>query len=437
MRSSPPAGSPERVGDLVAERLAAFDREAVVGPLAGERDRALRDRLAAGGGRWGRPVSPSRRGTTWTAAPSSSSRRTTGSSAHVGHEHVEVPLGGARDDARGERRVPTARDREGPVASGDQPDALHHLQPDQHAHQVPRLVRAGDVAGLVLHPERAGSSRAGRERRAPRARRRASRGTRPVDRGHAVVERPHERDVARRRTSRGRARRRTRGRARGTGRTGSGRRRRGTPTVRREHRADHVVDVVAVDGRGQRKGYGSSGPSDGTAARAQERDGRRRSSGDSRYPDAAVEVVDQAVPHGDGSRRPCQNDWSRRADEVLDRDALLLDPREVAEVEDPLAVLGPELEQVVVVGAQQVLAERLAQRPPRRTRRRSPARGPCRARSRTSRRRRSPPSRSRRRAQVECFASLIAASTLQMLESPSDESASICVGWARPGVPTR
>ena len=55
--------------------------------------------------------------------------------------------------------------------------------------------------------------------------------------------------------------------------------------------------------------------------------------------------------------------WFSPRFEVLERHALLLDPGEVAEVEDPAPVAVGALEEVVVACAEDVLAEDLRRRP--------------------------------------------------------------------------
>ena len=43
--------------------------------------------------------------------------------------------------------------RSGPAAGTGQPQALGDLEVQEHTHKVPALVRAGDIAGLVLDPD--------------------------------------------------------------------------------------------------------------------------------------------------------------------------------------------------------------------------------------------------------------------------------------------
>ena len=90
---------------------AAFDRQAVVGPLHAERNRAAATAARAARTQ-GSPTSPARRSQTTTVAPSSPSRLTTLSSASTRDEDVERPIGGARDHRRGQRGVAAGGDRQ-------------------------------------------------------------------------------------------------------------------------------------------------------------------------------------------------------------------------------------------------------------------------------------------------------------------------------------
>src|SRR5262249_2860544 len=140
---------------FVAERLPAFDRQPVVRPLAPEWQRAAVDRLAEAH---------------VTGIPSSAWLAL----AHVDHgaeplelfdydrvrvrryEHGEWTPGGARHDGGCERGVAARRDGErvrGPRARHST-EALEHLEVDRDSHQVPRLVRARHVRGLVFDEER-------------------------------------------------------------------------------------------------------------------------------------------------------------------------------------------------------------------------------------------------------------------------------------------
>src|SRR5688572_17664859 len=61
------------------------------------------------------------------------------------------------------------------------------------------------------------------------------------------------------------------------------------------------------------------------------------------HPRPGVERTDGLVPHGQVLAEPAPERLVLANHEVLDGHALLLDPREVAEVEDPLAILVGEL----------------------------------------------------------------------------------------------
>ena len=155
------SGSAASDDELLAERLAALDREPVQVALARERERSLVERLQQPAVRSGRPAPPSR-GQTVTRAPSSSRRASTTGSASTGTKTRSVAAAGRCDDGRGERGVAAARDRElGAPGRVGEPEPLRDLEVEQHAEEVPGLVRAGDVAGLVLDPD------AARARRSP------------------------------------------------------------------------------------------------------------------------------------------------------------------------------------------------------------------------------------------------------------------------------
>ena len=77
------------------------------------------------------------------------------------YEHAQAPATGGRDHGRGQGGVAATGDGQiGPVARTGQPQAFGHLEVQEHTHQVPRLVRAGDVAGLVLDPHPAATLKA-------------------------------------------------------------------------------------------------------------------------------------------------------------------------------------------------------------------------------------------------------------------------------------
>ena len=140
-------------------------------------------------------------------------------------------------------------------------------------------------------------------------------------------------------------------------------------------------------------------------------------------PVRGVELVDQRVPPGTARAAASRSLVPPRL-EVVERHALLLDPREVAEVEDALALLRRSARGGGRWPRRASARRRSRRRRPRRSRRRSRARRPARARCRTC----AAPSVATVRItssgpSSQCFASLIAARTLQMLDRPSDGSA--------------
>jgi hypothetical protein len=161
-------------GKLVAERHPAFDGQAVLVALAGEGQRSPEARLAA-----------CRSGRGWGPGGGHVTGRTTrelervirgisrrpflaGNHVHIRaqflqpgddlrvaprrNEHHERTIAGLRHHGRRQCCVAARGDRQVRFAGHGQPDTLDYLQVDQQPHQVPGLVRAGDVAGLVLHP---------------------------------------------------------------------------------------------------------------------------------------------------------------------------------------------------------------------------------------------------------------------------------------------
>ena len=145
-------------GELPAERLAALDREPVQVALAGERERAPGHGLEqAVVGRVAGDAGPAGADLDLCAQ-----RLEPGEHGGVrvgGDEDLQRPAAGRRDDRRGERGVAAGGDREvGPVVRQAEP--LGDLEPDQDAEEVARLVRAGDVARLVLDPDPAAGGEA-------------------------------------------------------------------------------------------------------------------------------------------------------------------------------------------------------------------------------------------------------------------------------------
>ena len=104
--------SGQRRGDLVAEGLAAFDREAVLVALAGKRQGAFRDRrLQAVIGRVSRRHPPRRRQTV-ISAPSARQPVDDGGLGVSRHEHEQPPAAGGGDHRRRQGGVAAAGDRE-------------------------------------------------------------------------------------------------------------------------------------------------------------------------------------------------------------------------------------------------------------------------------------------------------------------------------------
>src|SRR5439155_19221293 len=79
-------------------------------------------------------------------------------------------------------------------------------------------------------------------------------------------------------------------------------------------------------------------------------------------PRSRVEFLDHPVPHRNDLADVGPELRALAGPELLDGDALLLHPREVAEVEDPGPVLIRELPQVVGALPQEVLPEHLPRR---------------------------------------------------------------------------
>ena len=145
----------ERLGELVAERQAALDGEAVLVALAGERDGAGVDRRVQAARRSGRPGSPGRRSQTVTWAPSSLRRPTTAGCASGGMKTSRSRPAAAATTAAASAAFPQlamARRDAGRRPAGD---GVGDLELEQRAHQVAGLVRAADIAGLVLDEDAA------------------------------------------------------------------------------------------------------------------------------------------------------------------------------------------------------------------------------------------------------------------------------------------
>ena len=247
-------------------------------------------------------------------------------------------------------------------------------------------MRARDIAGLVLDPKVAGEAERGGKRRLTRQRRHAE--AAPVDRSQRRVELADQlgprrvRQVCRAREPV-----------------------RGQPAPVAQERVRLVADdrdlraFAGATARGRRRrpprAFGqANGKARGGSTTApqpwQTNSGVRAPPSRQLGGGAAlrVEFLDHRVPGGPRSSKPSQNDCSRARLEVLERHALLLDPGEIAEVEDPLAVDVGELEQVVDAAP----AMRRPQVSPAADRVEAVAevarRAPCALRCRTSRRRR-------------------------------------------------
>ena len=57
------------------------------------------------------------------------------------------------DDRRCQGRVAATRDRQVAALAPGQAQPVGRLEPEEHAEEMARLVRTGDVAGLVLDPD--------------------------------------------------------------------------------------------------------------------------------------------------------------------------------------------------------------------------------------------------------------------------------------------
>jgi hypothetical protein len=146
------AGPRELGHELEAQRLTALDRESVVRTLTRERHRPLGDRALQG-------VVRRVAGDALLALAHLDRCAQLAQSTHDGlvrpcrNEDPDRTLGGPGDHGRREGRVATARDRELPPLGRRDARLLADEQVHHQTHQVPRLVRAGHVSGLVLHPD--------------------------------------------------------------------------------------------------------------------------------------------------------------------------------------------------------------------------------------------------------------------------------------------
>ncbi len=181
----------QRGGDLVAEGLATFDREAVLVALAGKGKRAFGDRrLQAVIGRVAGHAFYA--GTNGDLGSERLQPVDHGGLGVGRDEHEEAPAAGGGDDGGRQGGVAAAGDRERRRAALGHAEAVDDLQMDKEAEQVAGLVRAGDVACLVLHPDRT-CPEAAREGRGSLEGRHDE--PVPVDLGHLVVEVAHEAHV--------------------------------------------------------------------------------------------------------------------------------------------------------------------------------------------------------------------------------------------------
>ena len=173
-----------------------------------------------------------------------------------GDEDAEPPPTGRGDDRRRQRGVPAAGDRQvAAPGSIDEPDPLGDLEPDQHAEQVARLVRAGHVARFVLDPDAATLRETEPVAELVAARERRGREPVTVDGGDAVVEgTPPARSTPRREYRCGR-----RGRAFGSEGTGFvPRPASGKETADGSSSRRSTWSTSPCPAFGQRNGYGSA-----------------------------------------------------------------------------------------------------------------------------------------------------------------------------------
>jgi hypothetical protein len=178
--------------ELVAEGLAALDGQAVLGALGGEGQRAG-----------------------FQLPPQPVVRRVTGQAGFAradGHfraqitqlpdhprvgagrdEHGQRPAAGPGQHRRRQGRVPAAGDGQtGTVSGVGQAGGLHDSQVNEHAHEVPALVRARHVPRLVLDPHSAVCGEAQGVAQFAAAGKRGGAETVAVDAGDRRVERGHQ-----------------------------------------------------------------------------------------------------------------------------------------------------------------------------------------------------------------------------------------------------
>ena len=143
-------------GQLQSQRSTTVDGESVVGPLAAERQCSGPDggaKLVIAG--VARPI-PCAPGTHHELGAELFETFHHGLLGPGRDEHLEMPMGRFGDHPRGQSRVAAARNgKRGCLVPGGCTGALNDGQVNRDAHEVPRLVRPGDVMSLVLvvHPE--------------------------------------------------------------------------------------------------------------------------------------------------------------------------------------------------------------------------------------------------------------------------------------------
>ena len=142
-----PAG-PQIGHDLVSDRLPTLYGQAVLVALAGEGQRAGVDLLA-------KPDVGGITGHAWRAwAHDQVAQAPDDGGVGVDRdEHPQTPAAGGGHHGRGQSGVATTGYRQVRPGEGTgQPQAVGDLEVQEHTHEVPALVGAGDVAGLVLDP---------------------------------------------------------------------------------------------------------------------------------------------------------------------------------------------------------------------------------------------------------------------------------------------
>ena len=106
-----------------------------------------------------------------------------------GHEHPQPPPAARASTAAARAALPQlAIARSGRAFAVGQPEPLGDLEVEQHAHEVPSLVRPRDVAGLVLDPHSPGGAEPEAVRQRVVAAERRGPEAMAGDAGHRVVE---------------------------------------------------------------------------------------------------------------------------------------------------------------------------------------------------------------------------------------------------------